>query len=256
MFGLSEGSEIGSKGDRDLEVSSFGRLGKASGRYSAFSIGVAGKFNTGDDFRISPGIFISRYDVGGVPGFIDRNGFAFEGANFEMKYRILRRENAPFGLTVGATPFWSRIDPATGGRTREFGSSFFALFDKEIVANNVFAAVNLSYEPLVNRLPFAPAWSRASIFGASGGVAARIVGRLFMGGEIRYAQATEGLFLNKFNGYAVSIGPTLFYKTSETAFIAAVWSHQVAGRANNKPGRLDLENFERNEVRLLYGAAF
>jgi hypothetical protein len=115
MFGLSEGSEIGSKGDRDLEVSSFGRLGKASGRYSAFSTGVSGKFNTGDDFRISPGISISRYDIGGVPGFIDRNGFAFEGANFEMKYRILRRENAPFGLTVGATPFWSRIDPATGG---------------------------------------------------------------------------------------------------------------------------------------------
>ncbi|MDB5532979.1 MAG: hypothetical protein JWO28_1294, partial [Hyphomicrobiales bacterium] len=152
MFGFTEGSEIGDKGTRELELSSFGRLGKTSGRYAAFSTAISGKFTILDDFRISPGISILRHDVGGVPGSGDRNAFAFEGAGFEMKYRILRRADAPFGLTIGAMPYWARTDAATGTRTREFGTTLSALFDKELVPDTVFGAINFNYETSVNRL--------------------------------------------------------------------------------------------------------
>jgi len=256
MFGFTEGSEIGDKGTRELELSTYGRIGKASGRYSAFSTALSGKFTILDDFRISPGISVLRHDVNGVPGMADRNTFAFEGASFEMKYRILRRAEAPFGLTVGAMPYWSRADAMTGGRTREFGTTLSALFDKELVPDTVLGAVNINYETGVSRMPGAIGWNRASAFGVSAGVTTRIAGSLFMGGEVRYARASGGTFLNTFSGHSVAIGPTLYYKPSQHWFIAAVWSRQVHGRANQMVQRLDLDNFDRNEVRVLYGLAF
>jgi len=37
---------------------------------------------------------------------------------------------------------------------------------------------------------------------------------------------------------------------------AVGWSTQVAGRAANEPGWLDLTNFERHQARLLFGFTF
>lgn len=256
MFGFTEGSEIGEKGSREMELSTFGRLGKATGRYSAFSTATSGKFTILDDFRISPGISVLRHDIGGMPGMADRSAFAFEGVSLEMKYRILRRTQAPFGLTIGAMPGWAYTDAATGARTREFGTTVSALFDRELVADRVVAAVNFNYETSISRLPGAIGWNRASAIGASAGLTTRVTGSLFMGGEVRYARASGGSFLNTFAGHSVSIGPTLYYKPTEHTFISAVWSRQVFGRGDQVPNRLDLANFERNEVRLLYGASF
>jgi len=256
MFGFTEGSEIGEKGSREMELSTYGRLGKATGRYSAFSTATSGKFTILDDFRISPGISVLRHDIGGLPGMADRSAFAFEGVSLEMKYRVLRRADAPFGFTLGAMPAWAYTDAATGARTREFGTLVSALFDKELVANRVVGAVNFTYETSLSRAAGVTGWNRASAVGASAGLTTRIVGSLFMGGEVRYARASGGSFLNSFAGHSVSIGPTLYYKPTEHSFISAVWSRQVFGRGNQVPQRLDLNNFERNEVRLLYGAAF
>ncbi|MDF2119129.1 hypothetical protein PY365_26515 [Roseiarcaceae bacterium H3SJ34-1] len=256
MFGFTEGSDIGKKGDREFELSTFGRLGKTSGRYSVFSTATSGKFTILDDIRISPGISILRHDIGGVPGIADRNAFAFEGASLEMKYRVLRRADAPFGLTIGAMPAWAHTDAATGARTREFGTMVSALFDKELVADKVVGALNFNYEASISRVPGAIGWSRASAMGMSAGLTTRVAGSLFMGGEVRYARAMSGTFLNAFVSHSISIGPTLYYKPTEHSFISAVWSRQVFGRGDQVPNRLDLTNFERNEVRLLYGAAF
>jgi hypothetical protein len=38
--------------------------------------------------------------------------------------------------------------------------------------------------------------------------------------------------------------------------MTAAWSAQVAGRAVNVPGSLDLVNFERHQVRFLFGMNF
>ena len=73
---------------------------------------------------------------------------------------------------------------------------------------------------------------------------------MFLGAEVRYFRAYEGLTLQHFRGEAVFVGPTLFAKLSEKLGITAAFSTQVAGHAVGVPGRLDLDNFSHYQARL------
>lgn len=79
---------------------------------------------------------------------------------------------------------------------------------------------------------------------------------VFVGAEARYLRRYEGLGLDRFAGHAVFLGPTIYANLSERSWIAVGWSTQVAGRADNEPGWLDLTNFERHQARLLFGFTF
>jgi hypothetical protein len=60
--------------------------------------------------------------------------------------------------------------------------------------------------------------------------------------------------LDAFAAQGFFIGPTIYFKLSERAWIAAAWSAQVAGQT--AAGSLDLVNFERRQARLLFGVNF
>jgi hypothetical protein len=64
------------------------------------------------------------------------------------------------------------------------------------------------------------------------------------------------LGVDAFASHALFLGPTVFAKLSERAWIAAAWSIQVAGRSADDSGWLDLTNFERHQARLLFGFTF
>lgn len=256
MFGFTEGSDFGGKGELELEYSLFGRLGRSHGRYSALSGGISAKYSVTDDFRIAPGFSIAHHDMSNVPGLPNRAAFTPESFELEFKYRLLRRDEHGFGLTIGAKPSFSRIDGVTGLRSSEFATSFFARLDKEIIPDTTLVALNVDYETAFGRAPGIPAWDRASSLSVSAGATTRLVGRLFVGGEARYVRATDGNFFNRFSGHALFIGPNLFYKPTDHSFISAVWNRQVAGHASGRQGPFDLDNFERNEFRVVYGVAF
>ena len=57
-------------------------------------------------------------------------------------------------------------------------------------------------------------------------------------------------------GRAFFIGPTIYFKLSEKAWLVAAWSAQAAGQATTSAGSLDLVNFERHQARLLFGVNF
>jgi hypothetical protein len=55
----------------------------------------------------------------------------------------------------------------------------------------------------------------------------------------------------------VFAGPTLFVKLSEKAAFNVSWTPQVAGRSQDNPGRrLDLDNFERHQLRVKFTTNF
>ena len=89
---------------------------------------------------------------------------------------------------------------------------------------------------------------RSSKFGFSGGLALQAFSNVFLGAEVRYLRAYEGLALQHFRGEAVFVGPTLYAKLNDQLSIAATWSFQVAGHAVGVPGRLDLDNFSHHEA--------
>ncbi len=79
---------------------------------------------------------------------------------------------------------------------------------------------------------------------------------VLVGGEARYLRQYDGFGLDMFAGQGFFIGPTIYFKLSEKAWIAAAWSAQVAGQATTVAGSLDLVNFERRQARLQFGVNF
>ena len=256
LFGVTEGSDIGAKGDRELELELSGGFGKRGGTYSAVSQTTAGKFTIFDHFRISPAATFDYHDIRGVPGLDDRNQLAFAGFAFEMKYRVLDRHHAPFGLTVAVTPNWRRVDETSGEAVDSYGANFLLAADKEIVAQRLFAAFNLTYGPAASRSRITGDWTRESSLGMSTGLAGQVAQGIFLGGEVRYERAYDSVGFDHFAGHALFVGPSVYAKLSKTVWIAAVWSAQVAGSAADDPGRLDLSNFERHQARIKVGIGF
>lgn len=128
--------------------------------------------------------------------------------------------------------------------------------DKELIPNRVIAAFNLLYGPEVTHSRGTGISLQESTLGISTALMAQVRPGLLVGGEARYMRRYEGLGLDAFAGHALFLGPTVFAKLSERAWITAAWSIQVAGRSADDPGWLDLTNFERHQARLLFGFTF
>ncbi len=256
LFGFTEGSDIGEKGEKEGEFGVFGRLSKRGGSYAAFTQSAELKMTLTDNFRVAPGVYFTQHSINNVTGIRSYSGAGVEGFSFEMKYRVLDREKAPFGLTFALIPSWSRIDDVTGARANSFSTGFLVSADKELIDNKLYGALNVTYDPGVSKTPGLPNWQRSSEMGVSTALSFRLAARFFIGAEVRYARAYDGLFLNRATGHGLFLGPTFYARLSEKVWIAGVWNFQVAGKAFNTPGRLDLENFHRHEARLRLGISF
>lgn len=256
LFGVTEGSDIGSKGEREIELELAARAGKRGGAYRVISQASALKLTLTDSFRIAPTVAIDHHHIRGVPGLDDRNQLALSEVAFEMKYRALDRQTAPFGLTFGMTPYWSRVDETSGEPTEGGGVNLLMMADKVLLADRLFAAANLGYAPAANRLSQTGVWEHESSVLASAALSARLAERAFVGGEVRYERTYQGLALNHFAGHALFVGPSLYVSISDRAWMSLVWNAQVAGRAVGDTGTLDLTNFERHLVKFRLGVQF
>jgi hypothetical protein len=256
LFGFTQGTDIGAKGDKELELESFGAFGRGAGAYSAVAAGAEGKFTIFDNFRVSPGIGVAYHNVRGVPGLDDRQGPNFEGASLEMKFRLLDRRQAGIGVTVGVTPGWARVDGASGEPVASKGVGLLFSTDYELVPGWLLSAFNLTYDLAATRSHLTGGWSHDSLFGASGAIAGQVVPNVFLGVEARYAGAYGGLALDHFYGHALFVGPTAYAKFPNGAWISAAWNAQVSGRSVELPASLDLTNFPHHEVILRFGQPF
>lgn len=250
IFGFTEGSDTGERGELETEVQSNGAFGKRTGDYAAASNALQLKYSPSANFRIAAVANFSYFRISGVPDLDDRSSFAFEGLGAEIRYRLLDRKTAPFGLTVSAEPSWSRTE--LGERAERYESEFSVLLDKELVDHRVFAALNLFYEPEWSRPRSSRRWEKESGLGVSAAVTNQVLPGVLVGAEVRYQRAYEGAALNRFAGEALFLGPTLCILPSDRMGLILAWSPQIAGKAVGGPGSLDLTNFERNQVRLLW----
>ena len=253
IFGFTEGSDIGDKGDREAEVENFGRFGKRTGFYAATSTQFLYKYSPADHVRIAPFISFASHNIRNVPGLDNKAQWTFEGAGAELRYRLWDREKAPLGITLSAVPVFSRVDAGSGLPVEQYGVEASALIDKELIANRLFGAINISYEPEVTRPRPGTEWERDSTLGIGAALSAQLWSGFFAGGEARYFRKYEGSGLNSLAGDALFVGPSVFMKLSKKWFASAAWNMQVAGHAVGEPGRLDLTNFERHEIRLRFG---
>ena len=256
LFGFTIGTDIGEVGEKEIEGQTTGRFGKRDGSYTGLTLMLSAEFTPMQNLRLEFSATSIYHDIAEVTGLADRRQGGLQGLSLDLRYRLLNREHAPFGLMIDAEPHWGRIDETTGKPVDQYGVDLSIAVDKELIPNRVVAAFNLLYGPEVTRSRVTGISSQEATLGFSTALMAQVRPGIFVGGEARYLRRYEGLGLDAFAGHALFLGPTVFARLSERAWVAAAWSVQVAGRSADDPGWLDLTNFERHQARLLFGFTF
>jgi len=254
VFAFMIGSDIGDVGEREFQSEATGRFGKSGRRYRMGEQEFELEFVPFRDVRIEVGSSLSAYDIAGFSGGAARQGFAWQGASVDIRYRFLDRETSPVGMTLAFDAGASRLDEASALRVSGFGTGLTLAFDREI-APGVIGALNLLYQPEWTR-DTGGRIEREAALGASFGMMLQAGSGFLIGGEMQYMQRYEGIGLDELAGQALFVGPTAYLQLSERSRLTAGWSAQVWGRSSQSGPGLDLVNFERHQARLIYGVNF
>jgi hypothetical protein len=250
MFGFTEGSDIGHKGDLEGEVETIGRFGRQANAYSAVSTTPTLKYGVSDQFRVAPAVTVSSYNVSGFDGSDDRNRFSFDAVSAEFRYHPFDRTSAPMGLTFVATPFAGFTNPATGAPADRFGALFIAAVDRALIPGQLYDALNLVYQFERDRDLASGESVDGSILAFNAAASRRLLPWLYLGGEARYLRGFSGLALDALAGQAVYLGPVFYAPIAERVTLSGAWDVQAWGQATGVGGSLDLVNFERHQVKL------
>jgi hypothetical protein len=256
LFGFTEGSDIGERGEKEFEADSTGRFGRQGGSYSVLSTAFEGKYTPTDYFRIAGNLTAAAYGLNGVLGFDDRRFVTVQEVALDFRYRMFDREKVPFGLTFALEPHRGFADEASGAPADRYGGKFAVAVDTEIVPKAIFAAVNLLYDAEGTRRHGDGTVERESTLGASAAIAAQVRSGLFWGAEVRYLRLYDGLAFGSFTGEALYAGPTFYAKLAGAWWLSAAWNVQIAGGKNGLLTSLDLADFDRHQAKLRLGFTF
>ena len=155
IFGFTQGSDVGELGEREIEWATVGRFGKADGSYAMLASQLRAELTPFENFRFEVGAIVNYAAISGV--------------------------SAPVGLTISAEPHWTRIDDASGELVASYGSEFVVAIDKELVANRLFAAFKLRYDPEWTHVLDSDAWQQQSTMGISAALTAQVEEGVFFG---------------------------------------------------------------------------
>jgi hypothetical protein len=256
LFAFTIGSDVGEIGEKEVEGSATGRFSKRTGTYVAGTSTLSVEYVPMPNLRTELTGVVNSYDISGVSGLADQHYTAFGGLAADFRYRLLNRATAPFGFAVGAEPRWGRSDEVTGEPAHQYGVDFVAAADWEVVPNRVVAAFNLLYQPETTRSKLTGTWSQDSTAGVAMAVMAQVRSGIFVGAEARYLRVYDGPGFDNLAGQGFFVGPTIYFKLSQRAWLTVAWSAQVAGHATAAVGALDVVNFERQQARVLFGINF
>lgn len=248
IFGFAEGADIGEAGERELEITTTGLLGKL-GRYAGFQNETALRYGVAEGFRASLGGLTDYHAVSGVPGLIDVHALnVSSGISSEFRWQLLNRSSAPVDLTVSFEPLWQRIDDVSGRSTQAHIFPVRLLLDVPLASETAFVAFNLAYAPTFVR--GAGLWQLQNPIEISLAASAAITRNSFLGLEVRQSALDQHGF---FSERAVFLGPSLFVRLSEAMVFKIAGEAQIPVETN---GRYDLVNYERFELRGQFALTF
>jgi hypothetical protein len=256
LFGFIEGSDIGAAGEKELEVDSTARSGRSTGSFDDTASTFEFKYTAFRNFRISAAATLAYYDIAGVTGMEDRRAGAFQSLSFDARFRLLERDHSPFGLTLSIEPHWGFADETSGAPISHFGWEGLLVMDRELVPDRLFGALNLHFDTDRTESVAGRGKEQQPTLGIGGALAGQAISGLWVGGEVRYFRSYEGAGLDKFTGNAVYVGPTLYARFGEKAWLSVAFDVQAWGRAVTAPGALDFVNFERYQAKFRLGYDF
>jgi hypothetical protein len=129
LFGFTEGADIGPQGEKEFLIDSTLRDGRSTGSFANTASQLELKYTAFQSLRISAGGVFAYYDITGVPGIEDARRDALQSLFLDLRYRLLDRDHAPFGLTISAAPHWGFVDETSGLRAGHYGTEIELLAD-------------------------------------------------------------------------------------------------------------------------------
>ena len=256
IFGFTSGTSIGLEGEKEVSIDTIGRFGKRGGRYSATETKLEYETTPNQFIQYEFGALVASHHIRGVPNLDDRKEINFGGLFGELRYLAIERTpSSPLALTLSLEPVWRRIDETGGERVQSFELEAKIAADLELVPNRVFLGFNALYEPEWTRTSEGE-HERESKLGVSAALAFRVSPPLVIGAEVGYFRHYEGAALNTFEGDALYLGPTFYWKFARKAFLSGAWATQIAGRSNDEPGSLNLREFSRHRAKLKLAVEF
>jgi hypothetical protein len=247
IFGFTEGTDIGEKGEREIESTFVGSIGKI-GRYANLSNETDLRYNATDRLRLSFGTLTDFYSIHNVPNLPNTTSAGFSGLDVDARFIILDRHSAPFGMDIGITPQWRRLDDVSGVNTQNFAIPMALLVDKDVIPDKLYTAANFTYTPSIARTSGVS--QHEDLFESSVAAAGVVAPNILAGAELRHlALAENGTFISQ----ALFAGPSLYAKFSENFEAKIAWSAQLTDFS--KRG-LALENFNRHQIIFLVAYTF
>ncbi len=247
IFGFTEGTDIGDKGETEFESTTVARFGRP-GSYAAIGNESSFRDVVIDGLRLSFGGLTDYYNVHDMPGLADRSGFDFTGFSTEIRWQPLDRTTTPIGLALSITPQWQRVDELSGANAQGFAIPVALAVDAALIPNKLFTAFNLIYEPDYTRA--GAGWDYDSSLEVSAAASYAISKEVFVGAELRYLDwHQQGLF----TAHGLFAGPSVYWQLSEKVALKVALSTEIADEGSQGPG---LANFERNQVIVLFVKSF
>lgn len=256
LFGFVLGSDVEPRGTRSLATEAIGRFGKRAGSYSAFGGKAGFAYGLTDNLSIAGAVLGAWYDIDNVPGLENISRVRFNGLGGEVRWRLLDRATHGVGLTLHVEPVWATSDELTGGSARKWGAENKIILDTTLVPEKLYAAFNVIHEIEVVKEKGVLDTERAAKIGIGAAVASAVTKNVFLGAEVRYLHAYDGLGFDAFAGHALFVGPTLHAKLNGGLWASLAWNVQIAGAEKVVRSNLDLTNFERQMVRVKAGYDF
>jgi hypothetical protein len=247
IFGFAEGSDIGAKGELEIESTTVGSFG-ALGSYSNIDNETSLRYNVANELRLSLGTLNDYFNLQDVPLLSDRKTLEFGGVIAEARWHILDWRTAPFGMSLSLNPLWRLTDPTSGQGSSNFAAPVTLLIDKEVIPEKLFAVLNLVYRP--SFLQPNGRFEHEDSFAIVAGGSYALSPSLLIGAEIRHEDVIRNSSLN---GHALFADLQLFVRLSGDLSVKIAWAAQVPDLAAHG---LDLTNYQRHQVELLLAYTF
>ena len=247
IFGFTEGTDIGEKGEQEFESTTVGRFGKTGG-YTAIGNESAYRNVLFDGFRLSFEALPDYHSIHGMPGLADRNNVNFSGVASELRWQLSDRSKIPIGIAVSLAPEFRWIDDLSGTSVQGYSLPMVAAFDTALLPDKLFAAINFVYDPAITRAE--GRWERGTGLEASGAASYAVTRDIFIGAELRYIAWDDQ---NSTQSRGLFAGPSFYVNLSKTSALKVAWSREIVEETPRAPG---LANFERDQVIVLFMKSF
>ncbi len=265
LFGFTEGADAGEKGEQEAVVDTVTRIGKrrdgpGPSTYRVLDTRFAYQFNPIDKLSIELSAFGTLRRQRTILDLDDKSYGTFDGVSMEVKYQFLKgSKEQPLGLALEVRPRFTRVLPVEGNGANIFDIESLLQLDVQVVPDRLWYGSNVSFEPAAGRQRGGGPGYRSSTFLWSNALVGRVGENTYLGPEVRYLRGYDGTFLNRLESEALTIGPALHHRFTETIWLTVAYAGQVWGR-DTDPGlagrALGLNQFERHHVRVKFGMEF